>query len=300
MESTQASINAWFNGAIGEREIGAPSIASINLHLGTSVFDGMMAYWNDNNYYVHRGEDHLKRFKIGAARMGLNFPWSVEELMCGIRDLLQLEPTATQYIRPIAYRRSPELWVTGNRTRPVDVSIFTVRVKRDLDDLVDCHVSPIERISSRSIPGQTKVSGAYVNSFQARFHAEIAGFHDGIMLDREGRVAEASAANIFLIRGRKLITPRLTDDIFPGLTRQVVLELAKTEGIEIEEVDLRVNDLLGIDGAFLCSTLMEIRAIGRLDDRILNTSALPTYKSILSAFRRLTHQCTKVSEKDTR
>ena len=117
----------------------------------------------------------------------------------GIDELLALEPVGSQYVRPIAYRRAPELWVTGSEGRPVDVAIFTVRTDahRDIDALISCQISPVERISSRSIPGHTKVSGAYVNSFLARRTAEAAGFDDGIMFDREGRLAEASAANVF-------------------------------------------------------------------------------------------------------
>src|SRR5262249_27887103 len=61
---------SWFNGQIGDREEGAPSVASGSFHLGTSVFDGMMAYWNRDHYYLHRAEAHLVRFREGAKRMG--------------------------------------------------------------------------------------------------------------------------------------------------------------------------------------------------------------------------------------
>ena len=180
-------------------------MASISFHLGTSVFDGMMAYWNRDHYYIHRVEEHLVRFCSGAARMGLHFSWSIAELSAGITDLLKLEPPGTQYIRPIVFRGAPELWVTGSEGRPVDVSIFTVRTEshRDIDASISCELSEIERISSRSIPGQIKVSGAYVNSFFARKTAEKSGFDDGLMFDREGHLTEASAANVFLISGEQ-------------------------------------------------------------------------------------------------
>src|ERR1700730_16561015 len=56
-----ASEFAWCNGEIKNREAGAPSVASISFHLGTGVFDGMMAYWNRDHYYIHRAEAHLVR-----------------------------------------------------------------------------------------------------------------------------------------------------------------------------------------------------------------------------------------------
>jgi branched-chain amino acid aminotransferase len=289
---TQASVHSWSNGQIKDREEGAPSVASISFHLGTAVFDGIMAYWNGDHYYLHRAEDHLCRFRRGAEAMGLVFGWPVDELMAGIVELLKCEPTGTQYIRPIAFRGAPELWVTGSEGRPVDVSIFTVRTEasRDIDQPITCELSPIERISSRSIPGQIKVSGAYVNSFHARKTAEKSGFDDGLMFDRDGHLTEASAANVFLVVGERLITPRLKPDVFPGITRQVVLELAASAGIETQQADLRQEDLAAVDGAFVCSTLMEIRAVSALGERKLPTVELPVYKSLVSAFRNLTHQ----------
>jgi len=289
---TQASAYAWCNGEIRERENGAPSVASISFHLGTGVFDGMMAYWNEDHYYIHRAEEHLVRFRHGASRMGLNILWSAEEMLAGIYELLKLEPKRTQYIRPIAFRGGPELWVTGSEHRPVDVSIFTIGTEahRDIDASIVCHISPVERISSRSIPGQIKVSGAYVNSFFARKTAELAGFDDAIMLDREGRVAEASAANVFVIKDGRILTPPLNSDVFPGITRQTLMELAKIEGIDVQEIDLRSNDLEKIDGAFLCSTLMEIRALEKLGGQQLNTKELPAYNVLVSMFRAMTHQ----------
>jgi branched-chain amino acid aminotransferase len=289
---TLVSTYAWSNGQIKDREKGAPSVASISFHLGTGVFDGMMAYWNCDHYYIHRAEAHLVRFRRGAACMGLDISWSVDEMLKGIEDLLELEPKGTQYIRPIAFRGGPELWVTGSQGRPVDVSIFTVRTEthRDLDDPIRCEISQIERISSRSIPGQIKVSGAYVNSFFARRTAERSGFDDALMFDRDGHLAEASAANVFLIAGGKLVTPRLKPDVFPGITRQVVLELALSMGIETSEMEVGHRDLAEINGAFLCSTLMEIRAVSQLGQRVVPTAELPMYKSMVAAFRALTHQ----------
>jgi len=286
------STYAWCNGQISNREEGAPSVASASLHLGTSVFDGMMAYWNRDHYYIHRAEAHLVRFREGAKRMGLPLSWSIEEMFAGVNDLLRHEPIGTKYVRPIAYRRPPELWITGSEGRPADVSIFTVRTEthRDIDAPLGCQISPVERISSRSIPGQIKVSGSYVNSFFARRTAELSGFDDGIMFDREGRLTEASAANVFVIIADRIVTPPPNPDVFPGITRQVILELAHAKGIEAKEMDLRRDDLATINGAFLCSSLMEIRGLSRLGERTLPTLEHPVYNVLVEAFRSVTHQ----------
>jgi branched-chain amino acid aminotransferase len=289
---THASAHCWHNGEIRDREGGAPSVASISFHLGTGVFDGMMAYWNGDHYHVLRAEEHVHRFIRGSARMGLSVPWSANQLLTGIHQLLDLEPRATQYIRPIAFRGGPELWVTGSEGRPVDISIFTVRTDghRDLDSPITCEISRVERISSRSIPGQVKVCGAYVNSFNARRTAEQAGFNDGLMFDRDGHLAEASAANVFLIFGDRLLTPRLKSDVFPGITRLVVMELAADVGIEVEECEITREKLASADGVFVCSTLMELRAVSRLGQREISTLELAPFKKLLGAFRALTRR----------
>jgi branched-chain amino acid aminotransferase len=286
---TKASTHSWFNGSIGLLEAGAPSVASINFHLGTGVFDGLMAYWNSDHYYLHECEQHLIRFREGAVRMGLDIPWTVDELRAGIEELLRMEPIGTQYVRPIVYRRAPELWVTGSLGKPVDVCIFTVRVTRDSDEGLSCYVSPIERISSRAIPGHTKVCGAYVNSFTARRTAELDGFQDGIMLDREGRIAEASAANLFVIKDATICTPPLNPDVFPGITRRVVLALAQQLGIECNEKDIMPSQIASIEGAFLCSTLMELRPLSNIGSSELSLGH-PIYQAINAAFRKTTHQ----------
>src|SRR5207248_8781372 len=126
--------------------------------------------------------------------------------------------------------------------------------------------------------------------FFARRTAEKSGFDDGLMFDREGHLSEASAANVFLIRGDILMTPRLKPDVFPGITRKVVLELARSDGVETREAQLRREDLAEIDGAFLCSTLMEIRGLSRLGEYPLPTLELPIYQKLVRAFRTLTHQ----------
>lgn len=286
----EVSKHAWFNGAVVELETGAPSIASINFHLGTSVFDGLMAYWNEDHYYIHCGAEHFRRFVSGAARMGLNLPWTAEQLLAGVSQLLACEQSRTYYIRPIAYRRAAELWVTGNADKPVDVSIFAVPVRRELGKTVTCHLSPVERISSRSIPGQTKVSGAYVNSFYTRREAERCGFQDGIMLDRRGYVAEASAANVFYVKNGALYTPSLSGDVFPGITRDVVIGIARQSGIPLVEGDLSKDDLLDCDAAFLTSTLMELRPISNLEGRELASAESAVFQNIISGFDRLTRQ----------
>ncbi len=278
----------WLNGELLPAGATSPSIASISLHMGTGVFDGLMAYWTGAEHLLFRANDHFSRFAQSAKNMGMPFEWTSAELTKAAMSLVQQRPGSTCYVRPIAYRGGPELWLTGADRRPVDVAMFAVPTQRLVDKPITCCISDIERVSSAAMPIAWKVCGLYVNSYLARRNAERAGFSDGILLDRDGHVTEASAANIFLLNKNGLRTPEIGADVFPGITRRAILEICAALGIECVEDHISKDELLAGDAAFLCSTLMEIRPIERLHDRHLQTSGHPIYRKIVAAFEQST------------
>ena len=284
-----ASTKAWFNGALTDRASADPSVASNTLHLGIAVFDGLMAYRNGGSWYLHRGVEHLRRFTTGAARMDLAVDWPVETLLDGVGELLETLPPRTHYIRPIAYRTGPEVFFQVERDTS-SVCVFAVPAERDLDAPLSCRTSGIQRVPHRAIPAAWKVSGAYANSYLAAREARADGFDDGIMLDAEGRIAEASTSNLFFVRDGALLTPRLTPDIFPGITREVVLGLAGSLGIPVVERDVLPAELPSFEAAFLCGTLSELRPIDRIDGLTYRSSRHPVFRAVGAAFRELTHQ----------
>ena len=180
--------HVWLNGEIRDARDASPSIASISLNIGTGVFDGMIAYWNEDHYNVFRAPEHLERLRVGAERMSLNFRWTTNDLLQAIDRLLAVLPPRTYYIRPLVLRAGPELFITGADAQPVDLCIYAVLVGRDNDNPMNCCLSSFERVSSRSMPTHCKVSGIYVNCYLTRKEAEQRGFDDGLMLDRFGRV----------------------------------------------------------------------------------------------------------------
>lgn len=277
---------AWHNGKIVEREQAAPSIASHSLHLGIGVFDGIMAYWNHDHYYIHKLTAHLQRLHYGAGQMGLEFSWSTAELKSGLLTLLDAIPNNNYYIRPIVYRSIPQL--NFSELMPVDVAILAVKIARDLDKPLTCHISKFERVSGRAIPITWKICGTYVNSYLSRRAAELAGFNDAILLDNQERITEATAANVFFIQKNTLITPLLNENIFPGITRATLFEIANLLEIQIIERDIHAAELDKFDGAFLAATMMELKPIA-IDD-YQYTSVHPLYCKFLKEFREITHQ----------
>lgn len=260
----EPSAVAWHNGVIVPREASAPSVASPSLHLGIGVFDGIRAYWNRDHHYAHELNAHVRRFKDNSERLGLGFQWTEAELIDGCWRLLASLAPEDLYLRPIAFRPQPLISVTASRGLPMDVVIFAVRAPRDLQRAVSLHVSTIERVSGSAVPVTSKATGVYLNSYVARRQAEECGFDDALMLDRLGRITEASAANVFFLRGQSIVTPALTPDIFPGITRETVLRIAREMGCAVEEGALTIADIERFDGAFLASTLMEVCPVSRI------------------------------------
>ncbi len=284
----EAAAIAWHNGKLVQREEAAPSIASHSLHLGIGVFDGIMAYWNGDHYYVHRLSAHLDRLRHGAVQMGLGFSWSNAELESGILALLNQVPANNYYIRPIVYRSGPHL--NFSDSMPVDVTILGVAIARDVDKPLTCHISQFERVSGRAIPIAWKICGTYVNSYLSRRAAELSGFNDAILLDQAGRITEATAANLFLLQKDAVITPALTPNIFPGITRSTLLDIAQSLGIEVVERDIWPEELGSFDGAFLAATMMELKPLATIHPYQYDSSNHPVFRQFWQQFQEVTHQ----------
>ena len=279
---------AWHNGKLVEREQAAPSIASHSLHLGVGVFDGIMAYWNSDRYYIHRLDAHFHRLCHGAIKMGLQFSWSLQDLKSGLLSLLDEIPATNYYIRPIVYRAGS--YLNFSDEMPVDVTILAVNIARDVGKPLTCHISPFERVSGRAIPVTWKICGTYVNSYLSRREAQVDGFNDAIMLDQKGRITEASAANIFFLQKDTVITPALTENIFPGITRSTLLDIASNVGIEVIERDVRPEELEDFDGAFLAATMMELKPLSAIDNLQYDSSNHSLFRRFLQEFQEITHQ----------
>jgi branched-chain amino acid aminotransferase len=281
---------AWFNGVLVPTEQANPSVASNTLHLGISVFDGIMAYWNRDHWYVHWLDAHLERFCASSTRMGLNTPWTPAALAEGIAQLLETVPKRTHYLRPIAYRTAPEVFFEVD-VESSSMCVFATPVERDADGPYSCQMSARQRVHHRAIPATWKVSGAYANSYLAEREAKASGFDTGLMLDASGRVAEAGTSNIFFLTHEGLLTtPRLNGDVFPGITRALFLDLAREQDIRIAERDVMPGEIPGFAAAFATGTLCEVRAVDRIGVTRLKSSGHPQVQQLIKSFREITHQ----------
>jgi len=266
---------AFFEDKIVPVEEAKISIKTNSFHYGTAVFEGIRAYWNEEEkqLYILFAKEHYQRLLNNCRAMFMELKYSAEDLVDITKEILRKsEVREDVYIRPIAYFKDLALTPKLVGFTPT-VAIYIYRFGRYLDTSkgIRVKVSSWRRNDDNSIPSRWKVAGAYVNSALAKTEALLSGYDEAIMLNQNGFVAEGSGENIFILRGRKLITPSYSEHILEGITRSAVIKLAKNElMLEVEERPVARSELYIADEIFLTGTAAEITPVIEVDNRKIN------------------------------
>jgi len=248
------------------------SVTNHTLHYGTGCFAGIRAYWNEKQeqLYVFRVKDHFERFLASAKLLHCELGHTIDQLAAATVELLQREGWRENvYIRPIAYKDENvyRVWLHDANDK---VAIFSQPTGGYLrkDDGISVCVSSWRRVDDTAMPARGKVNGTYVNSALAKSDALLSGFDEAILLNHDGHVSEATAANFMMVRKGVLITPPITDNLLEGITRRSMIQLARERlGIEVVERPIDRSELYLADEAFFCGTGVQMAAIGSVDHR---------------------------------
>jgi branched-chain amino acid aminotransferase len=272
-------IGAWayFEGSvvpIGDAKV---SIATHTFNYGTAVFEGIRAYRQaDGSTAILFAREHYERMLRNARLIRASVPESAADLVEITRDLLRRNAhDGDAYIRPLVYKsaRSIRVKLTGLDDR---VGIFTIPLGDYLPTGgIRLTVSGWQRVSDNAIPARGKISGSYVNAAFAAEDAHAAGYDDAILLTGDGHVAEASAANLFVVVGREVATPPLTDDVLAGITRAAIMTIVADAGLEVVERRIDRSELYLADEVFLTGTGVQVAPVSSIDDRPVGTGAFP-------------------------
>ncbi|CCF82294.1 branched-chain amino acid transaminase [Nitrolancea hollandica] len=278
---------AFFEGDFVPSDQAKVNIATHALQYGTGCFGGIRGYVDRDGTTINifRLRDHTQRLLQSARLLRANVPYDADDIAGIVTDLIRKNaPRQNVYIRPFIYKA--ELALTPRLAGLRDaLAIYMI----ELDDYLDLSapvrlmVSSWQRIEDNIIPSRGKVTGAYINSSLAKDQASDAGYDDAIMLNRDGKIAEASGANIFIVRHGTLITPPVTEDILEGITRRSLVEFARDAGIPVAERSIDRSELYIADEAFLCGTGVQIAAIGSIDGRPIGDGKLGPVTSQLQS-----------------
>lgn len=128
-----------------------------------------------------------------------------------------------------------------------------------------CKISSWVKIDSRSQPMQAKAASNYANAALARVEALEDGYDESIMLNSQGKIAEGSAENIFVVKDGQIITPPLTAGILEGITRDSVIQIIEENGGYVIEGDLERDDLYSAEEVFMTGTAAEVKSVTQID-----------------------------------
>lgn len=274
-----AGIGAWayFEGEVVPIEHASVSIATHAFNYGTAVFEGIRAYLQeDGTTALLFGHEHYERLLRNARLLRASVPESADALVEITRELIgRNEHGGDVYVRPLIYKAAPSIRVqlTGLDDR---LAIFTMPLGDYLPTGgIRVAVSGWQRVADNAIPARGKISGSYVNAAFAAEDAHAGGYDDALLLTVDGHLAEASAANVFVVRGREVATPPLVDDVLNGITRRAILTIAADAGYEVVERRIDRSELYLADEVFLTGTGVQVAPIASIDDRPIGTDGFP-------------------------
>jgi|TARA_B100000809_G_scaffold48093_2_gene42802 branched-chain amino acid aminotransferase len=257
----------WFDGKYVLTEKAQVPITTHAIHYGTSIFEGLRAYWNGKNLNVFRLDEHVKRFRRSGQfyNISLNFSDKViSDAITGICRKNKIKESC--YIRPFYFVGDYGINLHVTEKAPTNVAIFSF-LFGDLFNKngISAGVVSWRKFSDKSTPTQAKMGGNYLNSIIATQEAKRNGVDEAILLDHNGNVSEAPGENIFIVRNGQLITPSLKSSALEGITRDAVIKIARDLDIDVVEREIARRELVISDEIFLTGTAAEITPIISMD-----------------------------------
>lgn len=250
----------WLDGKLVPWREANVHILTHAMHYASSVFEGQRAY----NGVIFKLREHSERLINSARLLGFELPWTAEQIDLACNDALKANGLSDAYVRPVAWRGSEQMGVSAQQTKP-HLAVAVWEWGKYFDPAVAAKglrldIAPWRRPAPHTAPVHSKAAGLYMIATLSKHHAEDRGFHDALMFDWRGQVAEATGANAFFVREGVLHTP--TPDCFlNGITRQTVVELARRRGIEVVERAIWPEELESFEQMFITGSAAEVTFI---------------------------------------
>ena len=259
----------WLDGELVEWDNANVSVMTHTLHYGTGVFEGMRARETEKGTSVQFLDDHVDRLYRSAEAYNLEIPFNKNVISNAIKEIVKVNKLKSAYIRPLVFFGDGEMGLLPQDI-PVRVAIAAWEWGAYLGDDagsqgVNVCISDWQRISPKSFKPFAKGVGGYMNSTLAKIDAVKEGFDDAIMLSDNGTVAEGSGQNIFIYKNDQLLTPSIETGALGGITRKMVIEIAKYLDIPVVEQDLSPADLIASDEIFFTGTATEMVGVVSVD-----------------------------------
>ena len=259
----------WMNGKLVPFKNAKVHVLTHALHYSTAVFEGIRCYNTPDGPAIFRLPEHVDRFFNSAKLYGMKIRYTKKQIINAIIRTVKASGLKECYIRPIAYYGYGTMGLTPTLNK-VDVSISCWEWKMGESKAgkfsgAKCKISKWIRIDSRSQPMQAKSAANYSNAALARVEALKSGYDEAIMLNYNGKVAEGSAENIFIVKNGIIKTPPLNADILNGITRDSVIRLIKADRIKLIQKNITLKELLKADEVFMTGTAAEVKSVTKIN-----------------------------------
>jgi len=257
----------WFDGKMTPWREAKLHVLTHGLHYASSVFEGERAYGGT----IFKLREHTERLFASARSLAFEIPYTLDEIDAACRQVVAENGLVDAYVRPVAWRGS-EMMAVAAQNSTIHVSVATWPWPSMYDPKeklkgVRLAWASWRRPDPATIPAKTKASGLYMICTLSKHEAEAAGYHDALMLDWRGYVAEATGANVFFVKEGVLMTP-IPDCILDGITKRTVTDLARKRGIEVVERRIDGSEIApgAFDECFIVGTAAEVTPVASVGD----------------------------------
>lgn len=262
----------WLDGEMVPWRKAKTHVLTHTLHYGMGVFEGVRAYQADQGTAVFRLQEHTRRLFDSAHILGMDLPFSREEINQAQLSAVRENNLESAYIRPMCFLGSESMGLRADKLR-VHCMVAAWNWGSYLGDEnmekgIRIRVSSFTRHHVNATMCRAKANGNYMNSLMALQEAVRDGYDEALLLDAAGFVMEGSGENIFLVNEGVLYTPDLTSAL-DGITRKTVMTLAHREGLEVVDKRVTRDEVYIADEAFFTGTAAEVTPIREVDNRMI-------------------------------
>jgi branched-chain amino acid aminotransferase len=279
----------YINGKLFDKDDAKISVYDHGLLYGDGVFEGIRIY----NGKVFRHDEHLARLYESAKHIALEIPLAVGDMKKAVEDTVRANGLTEGYIRLVVTRGPGTLGLDPRSCKP-NVIVIADTISLYPRELYESGLKIVTASLIRNHPNALNPrikSLNYLNNILAKIEAIRAGCLEALMLNHKGEVAECTGDNVFAIKHGVIRTPPTDAGILEGVTRNVVMELARGAGIPLVEATLTRHDIYAADECFLTGTAAEVIAVTECDGRVIGSGRQgPITKQLREVFIRLTRE----------
>lgn len=283
-------LKIWMDGKLVPTADARVSVFSHGLLYGDGVFEGIRVYHGR----IFECQAHMKRFVESLKAIRLEIPWTADDIVKAMDATMQANHIENGYIRLCALRGVGTLGIHPFRTMGATVFIIADTIQMYDARMYETGMKVITASTIRNHPNALSPrikSLNYLNNILAKLEAIDAGCLEAVMLNHEGYVAECTGDNLFIVRNGRLQTPAPHCGLLEGITRGLILRLARKRKIPTDETTLTRQDLYFAEEAFITGTGAEVCPITEIDKRPVGDGRPgPITQQLMADFRDYTER----------